>query len=220
MAEDRQLTDPHRFGLSSFAELLAPRDPIIGENPETYEAIHAGLLASLAPTTPYECLIAENLVAIEWELLQHRKMRDDFLRQKVLKGVFKAVVDVKEQAHDQAINDAYRAYIENGGKRDDWEDPFEFDRIGSQELARSLTDQAMSLDLATRADAAKELEAIGINLTEITNAAYFTGPIAYDGPVGDHEQAMINLEKRRREVLRDYDHLQKLRPIEAEVIEA
>jgi len=37
---------------------------------------HAGLTQSLAPATPYEAVLAESLISIEWELLQHRRMHE------------------------------------------------------------------------------------------------------------------------------------------------
>ena len=73
--------DPHAFGLSSFAELLPARDPIIGEVPGAFARFHAVMMLELAPATPYECVIAENLIALEWEMLQHRRMRNTCIRE-------------------------------------------------------------------------------------------------------------------------------------------
>ena len=39
------------------------------------------MMLELAPATPYECVIAENLVALEWEMLQHRRMRNACIRE-------------------------------------------------------------------------------------------------------------------------------------------
>lgn len=219
MPEDMKLTDPRRYGLSSFAELLAPRDPLIGEDPGTYEAVHAGLMASLTPMTAYECVIAENLVAIEWEILQHRKLREDLLRQKVHSSVVDAVVDAKRQEHDHALDDTWEVHLKNGGTEDDWEAPTEFDHASAHEFAENLTDRAMEPDMTIRTKAWEELRALGINFTDIMSKAYFPGQYAAQRPVSLHESAVMGLEKRRREVMRDYDQLQRLRLIEAEVID-
>ena len=73
-------TDPARFELASFSDLLSKRIPITGEEPGSYDAFHRGLMISLAPATPYECVLAEHLTSIEWDLVQHRRMRDASLR--------------------------------------------------------------------------------------------------------------------------------------------
>ena len=80
MSQDLPSTPPTAFGLERFADLLPARDPIPGEDPGSFETFHAAMMASLVPFTPYECVIGENLVAIEWELAQHRRMRDAGLR--------------------------------------------------------------------------------------------------------------------------------------------
>ena len=54
MSKDVSKLDPDRFGLSSFADLIAPRDPLIGEVPGVFEAFREGLFQSLLPMTPYE----------------------------------------------------------------------------------------------------------------------------------------------------------------------
>ena len=87
---------PTRFNLTSFAELLPARDHIIGEDPGSFDGFHGGMMQSLAPVTPYEGVIAENLIAIEWELLQHRRMRDAGLRQIIRKAICDAVVAEQE----------------------------------------------------------------------------------------------------------------------------
>ena len=80
MPKNLTLPDPTRFGLERFADLLPARDHITGEDPGSFDGFHEGLMQSLAPLTPYEGVIAENLIAIEWELVQHRRMRDVGLR--------------------------------------------------------------------------------------------------------------------------------------------
>lgn len=65
-SETQNLPDPLRFNLASFAELLPARDPVIGEAPGSFGGFRQGMLQSLGPATPYECVIAENLVQIEW----------------------------------------------------------------------------------------------------------------------------------------------------------
>jgi hypothetical protein len=68
--------DPRDFNLESFGDLVSDKLSIVGEEAGAFEVFRAGMLASLAPMTPYECVIAENLIAIEWELFQQRRMRE------------------------------------------------------------------------------------------------------------------------------------------------
>ena len=87
------LPDPQRFNLDSFAAILPRREAIVGEDPRSWEAFQASMRQSLNPGTPYEAVIAENLISIEWELLQHRRMRDAVLRKTIRSAIRDAVVD-------------------------------------------------------------------------------------------------------------------------------
>ena len=69
--------------LSSVLEDLVPRPMMFpGEDPEAYEGLRQALLHDLAPRSPYQRLLAENLVTVEWEAFRHRRMRDDLIRAK------------------------------------------------------------------------------------------------------------------------------------------
>jgi hypothetical protein len=63
------------FGLASFADILPKREALIGEDPDAFDDFHAAMMETLGPTTPYECVIAEKLIDIEWETVQRRHMR-------------------------------------------------------------------------------------------------------------------------------------------------
>jgi len=51
-----------------------------GEDENSFEDLHHALMLDLSPATPYETAIAENLIALEWELVRHRKIRDDIIQ--------------------------------------------------------------------------------------------------------------------------------------------
>ena len=64
------------------AELLQhilPTQLLPGEDPQTFEALHDALYLNLMPGTPYERILAEQLVTLEWEALRHRRLRDSLL---------------------------------------------------------------------------------------------------------------------------------------------
>ena len=214
MTTDLTPPDPARFNLTSFADLLPSRAPIIGEDPGSFEGFHNGMMQSLLPVTPYEGVIAENLIAIEWELLQHRRMRDAGLRKVVRNHVSKAVVKREEAAHDAKLDEAWHAHEAQGGTEDDWENPFDFDEDAALELGQSLAQNAVSRDPDTFQAACAEIEGLGLDIVDLMSGAY----LGYKTGVAKHEDRLPDLERRRREVMRDYDALQKVRPVEAEVI--
>jgi hypothetical protein len=57
--------NPQAFGLSTFAVLLPSLVTIIGEVPGAFERFHKAMIADLAPGMHFECVVAENLIALE-----------------------------------------------------------------------------------------------------------------------------------------------------------
>ena len=100
------------------------------------------MMQSLAPVTPYEGVIAENLIAIEWELLQHRRMRDAGLRMIIRDHIRRAVIKREEAAFEAALEEAWEAHEEAGGTDDDWEEPFSFDKQAAKDMGDALADRA------------------------------------------------------------------------------
>jgi hypothetical protein len=205
------LPDPQRFNLESFAAVLPQRETIIGEDPVSWEAFHSGMRQSLKPRTPYEAVIAENLIAIEWELLQHRRMREAALR--------------------KAIRRAIRTAAANANS--------------APEFATDLADRAVSTDEAVRDYAYQQISGFGMEPVELMGEAYrgalvrrrpdpppgaaadildYPVPFHSDDPQTDnsaehHDDKIHQLERRRREVMRDYDLLRRSRPDEGAIIE-
>ena len=214
MTTDLTPPDPARFNLTSFADLLPSRAPIIGEDPGSFEGFHNGMMQSLLPMTPYEGVIAENLIAIEWELLQHRRMRDAGLRRVVRDRVSKAVVKREEAAHDARLDEAWDAHEAEGGTEGDWEDPFAFDREAARAAGQTLAQNAVSRDPDTFQAACAEIEGLGLDVVDLMSRAYRS----FEASVTKHEDKLPELERRRREVMRDFDALQRARPIAGEVI--
>lgn len=208
------LPDPSRFGLSHFRDILPERIPLPGEEPASFQVFHAGLIHALAPITPYECIIAENLVNIEWELLQHWRVRQAELRRASRKAILDAVVKSEQERHEQALYEAFDAFIEDGGDRNDWEDPFFFDQEAAEKVGENIAAAAVSDDLTDRTYAEADLAERGIDVLDVLSKAYgeFNIEAIY------HDAKLKELERRRREVMRDYELLQKARPIEAEAI--
>lgn len=214
-SQSQTLPDPRRFNLASFADLLPRREPIIGEDPGSFDSFRIGLVQSLNPATPYECVIAENLVQIEWELLQHRAMREACLLRLIRPAIAKAVRGQKRHEHSLAMDEAWDDYIEKGGAEDDWEEPYEFDEEAADEAASGLVDRATSSDPQVQAAAYAEISSLGLSPLELLSEAHrgtLNEGYRADDSAEYHDTKIRELERRRREVKRDYDQLRQSRP--------
>ena len=215
MSKKLTLPDPGRFNLASFAEILPQRDPIIGEDPGSYETFHQGLMQSLAPTTPYECVIAENLIAIEWELLQRRRMREAAIRRHAHVAVTMAAGRQLLAAYQGEVDEKWESHEAAGGTEDDWEETDNFDEDTAWEAGDDLAERALSTDTKIRSAAWEEIQNLGLDPVEVMSEAY----TSREGEIQKHDAKVQELERRRREVRRDFDALQKTRPLEGKVIE-
>lgn len=215
MPNDLTPSDPTRFNLNSFADLLPVREHIIGEDLGLFDGFHDGMMRSLTPVTPYEGVIAENLIAIEWEMVQHRRIRDASLRRIIKEAIHQAVVAREEAAHEDALDQAYDKFIEAGGLEEDWAETVAFDEAAAEATGHALAKRAVSRDPAEFTAACDEIEAMGLDVIDLMGEAYRSTGTG----VRSHDNKLQELERRRREVKRDFDALQKARPVEAEVIE-
>lgn len=173
-------------------------------------------MRSLAPLTPYEGVIAEDLIAIEWELLQQRRMREARLRQMLREAICKAAMAGLEARHEAALVTHYEAHIKKGGTEDNWKAPFSFDVEAAEEEAEDLAARAISRELGVQRAAHEEITALGMDPVDLMGEAYGD---QFDR-AARHSGRIVHLEARRREVKRDLDALQAARPIEAEVVGA
>ena len=215
MPNDLTTPDPKRFDLTSFADMLPARDHMVGEVPGTFDGFRAGLMQSLAPLTPYECVLAENLISIEWELVQHRHMRDVGLRQRICNAIKDAFVSKQKFFFQREINRLWDEHVAAGGSEDDWQAPIRFDHVAAGIAGVELASRAISKNLNEQELAYAEIADLGLEPVEIMSEAYQS----HDRSITEHDQKLPELERRRREVKRDFDMLQRSRPIEAEIIE-
>lgn len=215
MPTDLISPDAGRFGLASFAEILPTRDHIVGEDLGSFHGFHGGMMQSLAPITPYECVVAENLIAIEWELLQHRRMRDVGLRQRIREAIKSAIIERQRNLFDSEYEAAWQAHLAAGGVEANWEIPYGFNREAAKAEGDDLARRAVSRDLITQEQAYDEIAELGLEPLEVMGEAYRS----LDWSIVMHDQKLPEFERRRREVKRDFDMLQRARPLEAEVIE-
>ena len=208
--------DPGRFDLVSFADILPSREPIVGEAVGSYVMFHAGISQSLAPATPYECVMVENLIAIEWQLLQHRQIRDAGLRETIRKEICKVFLSTLEYRHQCAIDEDWERHCACGGTEEDWDAEEDFDEDAARDAGQDLAARATSLIPTVQASAYAEIEALGVTPFELMRLAYSKDSYT----LLDHDAKIRELEQRRHQVMRDFDMLQGARRITAEVMDA
>lgn len=189
--------DPAQFNLQSFADILSKRSAMAGEDLGAFDDFHDGMIQSLAPTTAYECVIAENLISIEWDLMQHQRMRDDCLQQITRKAISEAVLAFLKELHGTR-------------PKKKW------DEVAALAEGAGLADRAISRDRTIQTKAFDEITALGMDPLQLMSQTYRTSGFG----VSHHETEIRQLERRRRNVKREYDALQKIRPLSAPVAAA
>ena len=171
---------------------------------------------ALAPLTPYEHVLAENLIAIEWELIQHRRMRDAGLRRIMSDAIREAVVARENAAHEAGLDEEWAAHVEAGGTEDDFRPSASFERDAAEAMGRALAARAVSRNCrgirsGLRGDRShgarcRRPHGRGVSLLQRVGRELTTSR-------GGNSRAADARSKR------DFDALRKVRPVEAEVIE-
>ena len=156
MSKKLPKTSPDRAHAEVLQHFL-PTQLLPDEDPETHAALRDAILLDLMPGTPYERILAEQLVTLEWEALRHRRMRDSLLlaeyRDQSM-GVFQegevgriGSYRRNERAKDMAFNLA--STDEN--RRTEAMQALEVAQITPSEiLAKAYSELASSLDLHER----------------------------------------------------------------------
>jgi hypothetical protein len=74
--KEQEVSDGRVLGLDD----LVPR-PLFtpGEDQTAYEGFRAAILGKLAPSTPYEQIVAEKILALEWEQVRRRETREQVI---------------------------------------------------------------------------------------------------------------------------------------------
>lgn len=213
MSDDLSVSKPEDYGLEAFKDLLPGHAAIAGEVPGAFDGFYAAMWASLAPATPYECVIAESLVAIEWEILQHRQMRDAairmFMRQMIRDAVLRAHLAESGGSAESSLG--LDETIGGGGMK--LITPAGFDEAAARAAGEDLAERAMSPNPAIQHAAYGEIEALGLAPVDLMARAYSEGQDAWRV----HESRIQDLERRRIDAKKVYDALLKDRPVDVSV---
>lgn len=205
MTEISSVPSPEPYGLVSFADVLLSRDPIIGEAPGAFEFFHAEMLKVFRPKHPYACVLVENLIDIEWEIVQQRHMRDASLRQVIYTLIRDALFKLRQLEHENEEHRLREEHLEAGGSEYSFQ-PTDFDSDGAQLFGHYLAERAMSRDRAVRDAALAELVKLGLKPIDVMSEAHAGG----SPKVVHHDSKARSLEDRRREVKRDFEAAQKM----------
>ena len=204
---------PEVLGLSDFCDLLAPRHPIIGENPEDLAVFRDALLADLLPMTSYERVKSEGIIEVEWEIRQRRHLQRFHRQEFVTAQIVTAYLASEMALFEGEEEEAKQKFLRDGGLPHDWDYDVLFDEEATMADGLDLAQRAGSSDQKTREEALAEITDLGVDpLRELSRAHTDKFNSAQD-----HEGKIAELQARVRELRREYDHLQSMRPIDGEV---
>jgi hypothetical protein len=171
---------------------LIPRMRLLpGEDDATFEDLRQALLGELAPSTPYQTAIAENIIALEWETHRHRALRDNLIRSRFR--------EVAQETRDGRTNE------------------FNLRLGGASQDAMDFAVALMSPTAADTTEARNWLAQNNMTVEEIVAVAYQKAGPALE----PHERKLAELETRRRRLRQDYDQLKatRARPVrDAEIV--
>lgn len=172
MSKKLVVLDPREFQLDSFGDLVSVKIAIVGEEAGTYEIFRSGLLSSLLPMTPYECVIAENLIAIEWEICQQRRMRDACMREAARIAIEGAMIQQMREENEPERKRRWKEYLSDGGDKPDWNGAESSEKEAAKTAAYELVARAMSDQHEIRAEAYSQIGSMGLDPIDLMSRAY------------------------------------------------
>lgn len=217
MGKQKQASALSTIGVQNFAELVARRPAIFGEDPGSYEMFQAQLLQTLAPMDAYEYALATELIDISWEIIQARHVKATEMRLTLREKIYDAVKSYFYGQYNRQADAEWAAHIAAGGTEDDWEQTVTYDSPTRSEQAQELAERATALDKLTASQAHAELIEMEIDQSVILHKTYFE--YSTRNKLDRLEERQKILERRRRELERDFRRLQDRRPIEGEATE-
>lgn len=137
------------------------------------------------------------------------------LRRVIRNSIRNAVIRRERVNHQVALEEAFDAHVSRGGSSYNWEEPFSFNEDSAEEKADALASKAEPSRPQEFAAARAEIEELGLTPVELMGDAYQSSSRI----VSKHEEKLQELERRRREVQRDFDALQKARPAAPDTID-
>jgi hypothetical protein len=191
----------------SINNLLPERPAIIGEFSSAYEAFRVATLSDLAPVTQYEFLQAQQLVDLNWSILQLKASSDVELSTSMERNMGRLIDNKLEGNAESESRRQLNQYLEAGGDEDEFEDNVDWDGMDAQR--DGIVERLKSTDPALRRQAFVEANALGVDPRLVLSAQLLKN-VNYRR----HIDKLPDLEKRARLLSAEYREIQKARPIE------
>ena len=191
----------------SINDLLPERPAIIGEFSPAYEAFRVATLSDLAPVTQYEFLQAQQLVDLNWSILQLKASSDVELSTSMERNMGRLIDNKLEGNAESESRRQLNQYLEAGGDEDEFEDNVDWDGMDAQR--DGIVERLKSTDPALRGQAFVEANSLGVDPRLVLSAQLLKN-VNYRR----HIDKLPDLEKRARLLSAEYREIQKARPIE------
>ena len=191
----------------SINDLLPERPAIIGEFSPAYEAFRVATLSDLAPVTQYEFLQAQQLVDLNWSILQLKSSSDVELSTSMERNMGRLIDNKLEGNAESESRRQLNQYLEAGGDEDEFEDNVDWDGMDAQR--DGIVERLKSTDPALRRQAFVEANALGVDPRLVLSAQLLKN-VNYRR----HIDKLPDLEKRARLLSAEFREIQKARPIE------
>ena len=191
----------------SINDLLPERPAIIGEFSPAYEAFRVATLSDLAPVTQYEFLQAQQLVDLNWSILQLKSSSDVELSTSMERNMGRLIDNKLEGNAESESRRQLNQYLEAGGDEDEFEDNVDWDGMDAQR--DGIVEGLQSTDPDRRGQAFVEANALGVDPRLVLSAQLLKN-VNYRR----HIDKLPDLEKRARLLSAEYREIQKARPIE------
>ena len=209
---------PSDFGLNSFQELIYQPPIRAGDHLDDLDAFRDALLTDLEPMRPHEAVMAENIIMIEWDIFQILIQKRYIARSAVFDEIINQYVKLAEQEfyeeerrqrlEDKEQNSDFLASLTSDGSYDVF-DPHDAQIAASQVIAQlksGKTDKMEKAQVQIKADLPSPETILAV--------VYETG-----SKYRDLDDALSDLERRRRRILKDYKHLQSATAIDVKAAE-
>lgn len=191
----------------SINNLLLERPAIIGEFSPAYEAFRVATLSDLAPVTQYEFLQAQQLVDLNWSILQLKASSEVELSKSMERNMGRLIDNKLENNAESESRQQLNQYLEAGGDENEFEDNIDWDGMDAQR--DGIVEGLKSTDPDLCGQAVVEANALGVD-PRLVLSAQLLNNVNYRR----HIEKLPDLEKRARLLSAEYREIQKARPIE------
>ena len=209
---------PSDFGLNSFQELIYQSPRRAGDHLDDLDAFREALLSDRAPMRPHEAVMAENLVMVEWDIAQIVMQKRHIARSAIFDEITNQYVKLAETAFDaekrlERLENKER-FGNSYASRMSFDRPEPFDAHDAKLQAGRVIAQLKSGKADQIEQAQEQIKVDLLSPETVLAAVYETG-----SKYRDLDDALADLEKRRRLLVVDYNNLQNARAIDVTAAE-